>query len=220
MAKIILSICDYSGQWARPYLEHGYCVMLVDPKHGEKPFESRCKEPGQGHLWKYGMTAAEFRDQKLESLGPIHGLLMAPPCTHFTISGAKHWAAKDEDGRTEEGIQIVRDCLDIKNHLLPGLKWWALENPVGRLNELVPELQPYGPWYFQPNDYGHDYTKKTGLWGTYTPPLPLMIGADQWAEPTQGSKLWAKLCGPSERTKELRSETPEKFARAFFTANP
>jgi hypothetical protein len=97
--------------------------------------------------------------------------------------------------------------------------WWALENPVGRLHTLLPELGK--PWYFQPCDYGDPYTKKTALYGKFMRPLPLWVG-DRSVKPvrvsSQGS--WVqKLGGKSERTKELRSATPMGFARAFFAAN-
>jgi len=69
------------------------------------------------------------------------------------------------------------------------------------------------------SDYGDPYTKKTGLWGRFTPPLPLFIGGDWRVEPVEGSKM-LRYGGNSERTKEQRSETPEGFAQAFFMANP
>jgi hypothetical protein len=102
-------------------------------------------------------------------------------------------------------------------------KWWAIENPVGRLNQCVPELASFGPWYFDPCDFGDAYTKRTGLWGTFTPPLPIFVGRNAFVEPVkvckQGSWL-QRLGGKSEKTKELRSMTPLGFAYAFAEANP
>jgi len=38
-------------------------------------------------------------------------------------------------------------------------------------------------------------------------------------EPTEGSKMWKKYGGKSEKTKTARSETPIGFANAFYQAN-
>jgi len=144
----------------------------------------------------------------------VHGILAAPPCTHFAGSGAQYWKAKDADGRTQEAVALVRHVLKLVRALQP--RWWALENPVGRLPKLVPELGR--PFYWQPHWYGDPYTKRTGLWGNFNADLP------RWdVEPiracAQGSWL-QRYGGSSERTKAARSVTPHGFARAFFRANP
>ncbi len=98
--------------------------------------------------------------------------------------------------------------------------FWVLENPVGRLHKLVPELGK--PEFFQPYWYGDAYTKKTGLYGDFNFPEKTYI-----VEPKiyidkngkRGSYYWYKLGGKSEKTKELRSITPLGFAEAFYMAN-
>ena len=195
--KAILSLCDFTGEWPRPYREAGYNVIQVDIKHGTDVLEL-AQHPGD--------------------LPPIHGILASPPCTHFTSSGARYWKAKDADGRTAQLLKVVDACLDIIEYCKP--VWWVLENPVGRL----PKLRPFrlGQWQFafNPCDYGDPYTKKTCLWGVFVPPLPLFIGSDWGVEPTEGSKMWSQYGGKSERTKTARSTTPAGFAQSFFLANP
>lgn len=142
--------------------------------------------------------------------GPVRGIIAAPPCTAFAGSGAQYWPAKDASGETLEGIALVDACLRLVAVCRPA--WWALENPVGRLRRWLgpPTLS------FNPCDYGDPYTKRTLLWGNFTPPAlnpvyPVRVSS-------QGS--WVqKLGGKSERTKTLRSVTPPGFARAFFEAN-
>lgn len=191
--RTILSLCDYTGNWARPYSEAGYNVVLVDAKHGD--------------------------DVRMLSFieGGVHGILAAPPCTAFAGSGAQYWPAKDDDGTTLEALSIVHACLALVAIYRPA--WWALENPVGRLTRW---LGPW-VFAFDPCDFGDAYTKRTLLWGRFVAPMPLFIGGDRSVEPervcSQGSWLM-KLGGKSERTKELRSATPPGFARAFFEANP
>jgi hypothetical protein len=85
-------------------------------------------------------------------------------------------------------------------------KFWALENPVGRISAYLgaPAL------WFQPCDYGDPYTKKTGLWGVFNNPIKTPVA------PTLGSaihKMWSSM-------KNERSRTPDGFSKAFFEANP
>ena len=109
------------------------------------------------------------------------------------------------------------------------MNWWALENPVGRINSLMPEMEVVGPIYFNPCDYGgwlnppgDHYTKKTGLWGKFIMPKPKPVEPEMitLSNGKRGSWMWAKLGGKSSRTKELRSATPMGFAKAFKEANP
>lgn len=95
-------------------------------------------------------------------------------------------------------------------------KWWALENPVGKLVRYLGRPR----MYFQPCDFGDPYTKRTCLWGNFVPPLPLIIGETLAVPPTEGSKMWAKYGGKGMTTKNARSATPKGFAQAFFVANP
>lgn len=222
--KTILSLFDYSGRWSRPYRVQGYRTVLVDIKHTAESHARIAREdcqyylnPGPERFTTCPISVADpALPHYLKQFGPIHGVLAAPPCTDFAVSGAQYWKAKDADGRTAASLALVRATLAIIDAYRPA--WWALENPVGRLNKLVPELAPFGPWYFQPHWYGDPWTKKTGLWGTFNGNLPR-----NEVEPirynSQGS--WTQsLGGKSERTKELRSMTPEGFALAFARANP
>jgi site-specific DNA-cytosine methylase len=185
--KTILSLFDYSGNWPKYYRENGYEVIQVDIKH-----------------------EISILDIVREDLPDIYGILAAPPCTHFSGSGAQYWKAKDADGRTDEALALVDKTLEIISWY-PELKFWALENPVGRLSKLRPQLG--SPWYFNPCDFGDPYTKKTGLWGNFNKDLvktPVKPDPNSWI---------MKLGGKSERTKELRSMTPLGFAKAFYEAN-
>lgn len=217
--KTILSLFDYSGRWSRPYRLAGYDTILVDVKH--TPESERRILEGDGCTSDYDAgrlvcIGDDVRWVLRASLLRIHGILAAPPCTDFAVSGAQYWPAKDADGRTAASVALVRAVLEIVRVYQPA--WWALENPVGRLNRLVPELESFGPWYFQPHWYGDPWTEKTGLWGTFNRDLP-RTDVEPIRYNAQGS--WTQsLGGKSERTKELRSMTPEGFARAFFQANP
>jgi hypothetical protein len=186
--KTILSLFDYSGNWPSFYKEAGYDVYQIDVKHDLNILD---------------ITKDDLPDN-------VYGILAAPPCTDFAGSGAQYWKAKDADGRTEASLALVDKTLEIISWY-PNLKFWVLENPVGRLTTLRPKLGK--PWYFQPHWYGDAYTKKTGLWGNFNKDLP-----KNEVKPDPNSWIM-KLGGKSEKTKELRSMTPLGFAKAFYLAN-
>jgi hypothetical protein len=198
MKKVILSLFDFSGRWSRPYLEAGYDVYQVDIKLG------------------LDVLSLEPRDLPFDT---VYGILAAPPCTDFAGSGAQYWKTKDEDGRTEQSLKLVDKVLSLVNHYNP--VFWVLENPVGRLPTLRPQIGK--PWYFNPNEFagwleGEEadrecYTKRTGLWGKFNKPEKIVLPV------SPGGSWIMKLGGKSERTKELRSMTPLGFSYAFFEAN-
>jgi len=199
----VLSLFDHSGEWASPYAEAGHNVFTVDMKEG--PNVSWVTDIND-------FTAAKLMEflEDFSPSGDVDVVLAACPCTHFTVSGAQYWKAKDADGRTQEAVELVHQTLRAIGFLKPDV--WALENPVGRLNKLVPELADYGPTYVQPFWFGNEYSKKTGLWGRFNKDLPRN-------EVEPGESPIMKLGGKSEKTKELRSITPRGFARAFYEAN-
>lgn len=144
--------------------------------------------------------------------GNVYGILAAPVCTVFASSGAR-WMRTDDDMR--EGLALVDACLRAVVVYRRTLKFWALENPIGKLSRYLGEPR----MRFNPCDFGDPYTKRTCLWGDFVIPAPLFVTTEAVA-PMNGSQMWARYGGKSERTKEARSMTPLGFARAFFDANP
>jgi len=114
--KVIYSLCDYSGQWVKPYQEHGYRVRQIDLKFGQdvrlllKPSER------------------------------VYGVLAAPPCTVFAGSGAK-WRSLRGISEVLEGLSIVDACLRFIYATQP--VFWCLENPVGWLKDYIGEPVVY-----------------------------------------------------------------------------
>lgn len=106
--QLILSLCDYTGEWSKPYRDDDYDVVQVDLAHGQ--------------------------DVRLLELPtkPVHGVLAAPPCTVFANSGAR-WTRSDDQMR--EGLSVVDACLRIV--LMTKPVWWVLENPAGKLSRYL-----------------------------------------------------------------------------------
>lgn len=187
--RLILDLCGGTGSWSEPYRNAGYAVLVVDPQ------EWVGGEGGTGDV------------RLFEHLGRkrVHGILAAPPCTHFSSSGARWWAAKGEQALLE-ALSVADACARIV--LMHRPEWWAFENPVGRIRRF------YGDptFIFDPCDFGDPYTKRTLLWGSFAIPRKSPV------EPTEGSKMWKLPPGPLRA--RMRSATPPGFARAFFEANP
>ncbi len=189
--KTILSLFDVTGNWVRPYAEAGYNVITFDIQTGQDVND---------------FSVEYFSDNY--NIYDVYGILAACPCTDFASSGARWFKDKDADGRTDASVELVEQTLRTVEYFRP--KFWALENPVGRIEKLT-SLRKWRT-AFQPHNFGDPYTKKTLLWGKFNADMPLAN-----VEPTEGSKMH-KL-PPSEDRANLRSETPEGFAYAFFKAN-
>lgn len=215
--RLIISLYDYTGEWAKPYIDAGYPVMLWDKKI-------------EGDI----LESFSFLLNTIEHSGFYpYGFLFAPPCDDFAVSGARWYAGKDSSLPLENdcwnGVEyskaLVLLCLHIID-LFPRVHFWALENPVGRIETLIPELKPYRKLLFNPCDYGDPYTKKTILWGKFNNQLKKTPVEPQFVEYvkkdgsiTRFAPQFGKTGGKSEKIKSIRSKTPKGFAQAFFEAN-
>jgi len=177
MKPIILDLCGGTGAWSRPWAESGgYDVRVI--------------------------TLPDYDVRTYQPPKNVYGILAAPPCTMFAVSGNRWKRTKEQmyEAYAVLGacIQIIKDC-----------QWhfWALENPIGKLNDILGKPV----MYFNPCDFGDPWTKKTCLWGVFNKPDTNPV------EPTEGSKMW--LLGPTKDRAGKRSITPPGFARAFFEAN-
>ena len=190
----VLSLFDYTGVWSEPYREVGATVVQVDIQHG-----------------------SDVMDPALERLTGVVGILAAPPCTDFANCGARWFAAKDADGRTEASIALVRRTLSLIQFYAPD--WWAIENPAGRIHKLIPELG--APRFtFQPYEFGEPYSKATWLWGSFERPTKGPIVKPEGMRNGQPPAWFSKVGGKSIATKNYRSRTSPGFARAFAASNP
>lgn len=197
--RVVLSLFDKSGKWSEPWEEAGYQVYRFDIQ----------SDPDMGDVNNF--STEFFNDWFGDFEGmDIYAVLAACPCTDFAVSGARHFAAKDEDGRTVSSVKLVNKTLATIEYFKPAV--WALENPVGRIEGLT----GLPPWRlsFDPNHLGDTYTKKTLIWGRFNGDLPIAP-----VEPTEGSKMHSQYGGKSMATKNARSVTPEGFAYGFFQAN-
>jgi len=206
--KIVISLFDLTGKWSQPWEEAGYQVYRFDIQNGDQA-EHNGETINLGDINNFSTDFFNDIFGSFDGLD-VHAILAACPCTDFAVSGARHFAAKDADGRTVSSIKLVNTTLATIEYFKPSI--WALENPVGRIEELT----GLPPWRlsFDPNHLGDTYTKKTLIWGRFNADLPVAP-----VEPTEGSKMHSQYGGKSQATKNARSATPEGFAYGFFMAN-
>lgn len=222
--RLIVSVFDASTAWPRPYIDAGYPTIAWDYQQ-------------EGCILQHFDRLLNAIDEAIEHGYLPYGLLLAPPCTDFSSAGAQFWGAKDRRpapkgyeafiSQTEYSMALVYLCQELRARY--AWAFWALENPPGRLEKLVPTLTPYRRHVFNPWQYGDPYTKKTILYGQFNERLQLNVvepvlmdikaGGEKKARTYKASPLWQKT-GSGEKSRSLRSKTPAGFATAFYNANP
>jgi hypothetical protein len=195
---IYLGLYEKSGIMARPWAEAGYRCICVDIDG----------TPGIRDGVEY--VRADIRDYTPPN-GVYSFVAAFPPCTHLAGSGARWWKSK--------GFASLAEAAVLFSKAEQICEWagcpYFIENPVGRMSSVHKPDHIFNPCdyggYLDP--IGDQYTKKTCLWvgGGFTMPDPKPV------DPVEGSKM--HLLPPSENRADLRSVTPEGFARAVFAAN-
>lgn len=193
--KTIISCFDKSLVFVQPWAAHGYLCYCVDIQHPKG-------ETKDGNIIKVGADVLDW-------LPPRKNIVFAaffPPCTDVAVSGARWFKDK--------GIGALINALKLFEVSIKLAEWcntpWFIENPVSTISTYWRKPD----YTFQPYEYGDPYTKKTCLWaggGFIMPPKNNIV------KPVEGSKMW--LLPPSDARSDLRSITPQGFARAVFEAN-
>lgn len=202
--EALLSLCDYSGVWSKPYLDSGSKVIQVDIAH----------PPGINRVGNLTRIGIDIRDYK-----PSHrftSVIAAPPCTCFCRPAARWWSQQDREGRTQGNIELLVACLRLCK---TAAGWWAMENPPGRHRKLIPELGPPA-WQYQPWEYGDPWIKQTYIWGSAVKPAVTRPVEPKPATRTPNGRLQGRIARMSSSHKRQREQTPGGFAAAFFAANP
>jgi len=138
-------------------------------------------------------------------------MIAHPPCTYLCASGL-HWNTR-RPGRaklTEDALRFVEKLM------LADVSKICLENPIGRINTKVRKPDQY----IQPYEFGHNASKKTGLW---LKGLPL-LRSTKYIEPrvVNGKKRWKNQTDsgqnkltPSKDRWKLRATTYQGWADAM-----
>jgi len=131
----VIVLCEFSGAVRDAFARKGHRVMSCDLLDTEIPGPHY-----KGCLFDLDYSGADL-------------VIAHPPCTKLAVSGNRHHA------NTEGRMQAAEFIWKVWN--LPVNKL-CIENPVGVINTLLPDMPK--PQYIQPYEFGHDASKKTGLW--------------------------------------------------------
>jgi site-specific DNA-cytosine methylase len=138
-------------------------------------------------------------------LKEVWDLIIAfPPCTHLANSGAKHFAAKQADGRQQLAIDFFLAFTQANSPRI------AIENPIGIMSTKYKKpSQIVQPWMF-----GDNYNKSTCLWLKGLPKLvatqiKLVSGNKVFKSGKKMSEwYYATSCLPHKERAKARSKTP------------
>ena len=186
----VLIACEYSGTVRDAFRVQGHDAMSCDLLPTDRPGPHH-----QGNIFDVILDGWDM-------------MIAHPPCTHLAVSGAKHFAAKQADGRQAAALFFVQRLLDAP---IPRI---ALENPVSIISSQIrrPD-QIIQPWMF-----GHEATKTTCLWLKGLPHLvPTDIVGKGARHVTKGGKSlpqWYNLPPSPDRWK-IRSATFKGIADAM-----
>jgi hypothetical protein len=193
----VLVACEHTGVVRDAFVAAGHSAMSCDLL----PDES-----------KTNASHHHYQGNVCDLLHEEWDLLIAhPPCTYLAASGM-HWTT-----RGFRDLQLTEDALDFVQLLMNcNIPKIAIENPVGAISTRIRKADQY----IQPYMFGHDASKKTGLWLKNLPKLqatkyiePRIInGKPRWGNQTDSGQN--KLSPSADRWK-LRSATYEGIAVAM-----
>lgn len=191
--------------------EESQAVTIELRRLGHEAYSCDIQDCSGGHPeWHIKGDALELLKMKWDML------IAFPPCTHLAVSGARHFAKKQEDGRQQEAIDFF---MKFVNANCPRI---AVENPIGIMSSKYRKPNQI----IQPYMFGDRARKSTCLWTKGLPPLVATNVVDP-GEICKGgfSKGASADCARDEngkilawndpRTAKIRSKTFPGIARAM-----
>lgn len=158
------------------------------------------------------VTLPNYDVRKYNGIDNVYGILAAPPCQMFSLARTTAKITRD----LRQGMECVEACMKIiwECRQRNKLKFWALENPRGILRQFLGKPA----FTFDPFEFGHDYSKKTDIWGYFNEPRKkLRKLTDEEIKLCRTNSR--KLMSIGDTNDARRSITPSGFAKAFFEAN-
>jgi hypothetical protein len=204
-----LILCEFSGAVRDAFMLRGHFARSVDLLPGEGLFP---EAHYQGDVRHCETVVGDFASFDI--------LIAHPPCTYLCSSGL-HWNARIA-GRAEKTAEALEFVAWLWS--LP-IARKCIENPQGCINTRLPYMPR--PQFVQPYDFGHDASKKTGLWLAGLKPLQSTRRVDgrrvewppgsgrfveRWANQTDSGQ---NALGPSADRWKKRSITYQGIADAM-----
>ena len=176
----VLVACEYSGRVRDAFIAQGHIAISCD-------------------LLPTDVEGPHYQGDVFDIINDGWDLMIAhPPCTHLSVSGARHFAAKQASGVQQEALAFVQRLLDAPIAKI------ALENPISIISSKIRKPDQI----IQPWQYGHGETKATCLW---LKGLPLLTPTDI----VGGREARVHRLPPSPDRWKLRSTTYQGIANAM-----
>jgi hypothetical protein len=178
----VLVACEYSGVVRDAFIRNGHDAMSCD-------------------LLPTDVHGPHYQGDVFDVIDYPWDLMIAhPPCTHLSVSGARHFEAKRMDGRQQSAVSFFMALVRRSAHIPKT----AIENPVCIMSSLYRKPdQVVQPWQF-----GHGETKATCLWLKGLDPL---VEVDV----VEGRENRIHRMPPTEDRWKLRSATYPGIAKAM-----
>lgn len=162
----VLVACEYSGRVREAFRARGHDAWSCDLLPAEDQSEFHLE--GDALQWiNFGRPVFNPRGRRPPVWEgpwlpePWDLMIAHPPCTHLSVSGARHFEAKRADGRQQEAIDFF---MALTRAPIPRI---AIENPVCIMSSVWREPDQI----IQPWEFGHGETKATCLWLNGLPSL-------------------------------------------------
>ena len=182
MLNVIVA-CEFSGVVREAFRKRGHNAWSCDilPSDDNSPYHVQddiFNVLGRGEVWDM--------------------MIAHPPCTHLSVSGARHFAAKRASGVQQAALEFARRLLEWP------IEHICLENPVSIISTQIrmPD-QVINPWQF-----GHGEKKRTCLW---LKNLPLLQPTDI----VEGREPVVHWMAPGPLRSKKRSVTYQGIADAM-----
>jgi hypothetical protein len=132
----VLVACEFSGTVRDCFIERGHEAMSCDLLPTEAP-------------------GPHYQGDVFDIINDGWDLMIAhPPCTHLAVSGAAHFAKKEEQALQRLALWFVKDLMGAP------IPMKCIENPVSVISTFIRKPdQIIHPWQF-----GHEEEKTTCLW--------------------------------------------------------
>lgn len=198
--------------------EESQAVTIELRKLGHEAYSNDLIECSGGHPeWHIQQDTLELLDDEWDMI------IAFPPCTHLSLSGAKHFEKKRESGIQAEGVEFFAKILNSKcdkvaienpMNIMSGGKYLLTHYPTMCINYNLPKPKSQ---VIQPYEYGDPAQKTTWLWLKGLPNLNPTNIVDKGAFVTTPSGKKLPKWYSDNKSGKARSKTFPGIAKAMAT---
>lgn len=190
----ILIACAFSGILRDAFTAKGHDVTSCDLLPTERPGKHY-----QGDVLQMFCTHWDM-------------MIAHPPCRFLTVTANRSFI--NNPWRWQQRVDAMMFVYRLMNAKIERI---CIENPKGVISSHVRKPEQY----IQPYQFGHPYSKTTGLWLKNLPLLvPTKIVEPEWIYPTSGGKRMSKKhykssSNNNEENRKIRSRIDQGIADAM-----